>query len=302
MSKIAFVYPGQGAQKKDMGIDFFDNKAFDVASDCLNLDVRKMIKEGSSYLDETKYTQASILAVEIAITDEVLKLGIKPSITAGLSLGEYAAIYGAGGIASFDALNIAAIRGKLMDEAVPSGIGAMTAVLGLNKEKVELAIKDVDDIWIANYNTETQIIITGRKSNMEEAINRLKEEGAKLCKELKVSGPFHSPLLNKAGEELKTYLNKVTFNDLTVPYISNVTGDRVVNKDNIKELLSMQVSNPVKWEQSVKLMLKEGIDTFIEIGHSKTLTNMIKKISKDVKLYNVENLEDLEKLRSEIYA
>ena len=301
MSKIAFVYPGQGAQKKDMGKDFFETGiAFDVASEYLGIDIKNEILTGSDRLNQTRYTQAAILAVEIAITDEIIKLGIKPDITAGLSLGEYAAIYAAGGIELGDALKVTAERGRLMEEAVPSGVGAMTAVLGLTKEEVDEAISNIDDIWIANYNTNTQIIITGKKEKMKEAILELEAKGSKMCKELNVSGPFHSPLLDRAGVLLKDSLDEISFKQLRIPYVSNVTAEPVFNKEEIGRLLRLQVSNSVKWEQSVQFMISQGIDTFIEIGPSKTLTNMIKKIKKDVMLINVETKEDLKDLRGKI--
>jgi [acyl-carrier-protein] S-malonyltransferase len=301
MSKIAFVYPGQGAQKKDMGKDFFEaGIAFDVASEYLGIDIKNEIITGSDRLNQTRYTQAAILAVEIAITDEIIKLGIKPDMTAGLSLGEYAAIYAAGGIELGDALKVTAERGRLMEEAVPSGVGAMTAVLGLTKEEVDEAISNIDDIWIANYNTNTQIIITGKKEKMKEAILELKAKGSKICKELNVSGPFHSPLLDRAGFLLKDSLDEINFKQLRIPYVSNVTAEPVFNKEEISRLLMLQVSNSVKWEQSVQFMISQGVDTFIEIGPSKTLTNMIKKIKKDVLLINVETKEDLKDLRGKI--
>jgi [acyl-carrier-protein] S-malonyltransferase len=178
----------------------------------------------------------------------------------------------------------------------------MAAILGLTGEKVENVVNEIEGITVANYNTDTQIIVTGQKAMMDEAITKLKVAGAKICKELNVSGPFHSPMLIPAGKKLREALSSVEIFDMKIPYVSNVTAKTVNDKASVKELLEKQVSSPVRWSDSVKLMIEEGVDIFIEIGPSKTLSNMIKKIDKSVKIYNVETREDLEKLRGELNA
>ncbi|MBK5253883.1 MAG: ACP S-malonyltransferase [Peptostreptococcaceae bacterium] len=302
MSKIGFVYPGQGAQKVGMGKDFLTLEILNKAKLAVGIDFNEIILEENELINQTKYTQPAILLIEMLITDELIKSGIKPDLAAGLSLGEYGAIYASGGIEFYDALKAVSVRGKLMEEAVPLGVGTMAAILGLTGDKVEKVVSEIDGITVANYNTDTQIIITGKQMHMEEAITKLKLSGAKMCKELNVSGPFHSPMLIPAGEKLREALDNVDICDMKVPYVANVTAKIVNDKSEVRELLEKQVSSPVRWADSVKLMIEEGVDTFIEIGPSKTLTNMIKKIDKRVKIYNVETREDLEKLRGELNA
>ena len=302
MSKIGFVYPGQGAQKVGMGKDFLNLEILEKAKLKTGIDFQQIILEENELIDQTRYTQPAMLLVEMVITDELIKSGIEPDLAAGLSLGEYGAIYAAGGINFYDALKAVSVRGKLMEEAVPSGVGTMAAILGLTGEKVENVVNEIEGITVANYNTDTQIIVTGQKAMMDEAITKLKVAGAKICKELNVSGPFHSPMLIPAGKKLREALSSVEIFDMKIPYVSNVTAKTVNDKASVKELLEKQVSSPVRWSDSVKLMIEEGVDIFIEIGPSKTLSNMIKKIDKSVKIYNVETREDLEKLRGETNA
>ena len=275
MSRIAFLYPGQGAQEAGMAKDFYENspearELFDQASEMLDLDLRKLCFEENDLLDKTEYTQAAMVAACLAITGELKKRGLHPDMTAGLSLGEYCAIAAAGGMCDMDAVRTVRARGIFMEHAAPEGIGAMSAILGMENSSVEKVMQEIDGAYIANYNCPGQIVITGEKEAVERAGKALKEAGARKVLPLKVSGPFHSPMMENAGEKLKKVLEEVTLKKPSVPYVTNVTAELVTEKEPIRELLVKQVSSSVRWEQSIRNMIAEGIDTFVEIGPGKT--------------------------------
>ena len=305
MGKIAFVYPGQGAQKVGMGKDFYENserskEIFDLAASVLDFDIKQVCFEENDLINNTKYTQAALVTTCLAMTKEVLALGIKPDVTAGLSLGEYAAIATAGGMSDEEAIKTVRVRGILMDEAVPDGKGAMAAVLGMTGETVYEVVKDLADVSIANYNCPGQIVITGEKSAVENAGKVLSENGAKRVIPLNVSGPFHSAFLKGAGETLGETLETVDWKELEIGYVTNVDASLVTDIRQTKELLMKQVSSSVLWEQSVRNMIEMGVDTFVEIGPGKTLAGFIKKIDKEVQVVNVGAFEDLAKLKEQL--
>lgn len=301
MSKIAFIYPGQGAQKAGMGKDFYENSesaraVFDRASEILDLDMKELCFEENDRLDLTEYTQAALVTTCLAMTKVVSEHGIRPDVTAGLSLGEYCTIAIAGGMSEEDAIRTVRKRGILMQNTVPAGEGAMAAVLGLEASAIEEVIADIEGVTIANYNCPGQIVITGVTAKVEEASEKLKAAGAKRVVMLNVSGPFHSPLLKSAGEELLKELENVEIHKLEIPYVTNVTAEYVQNEEEIKGLLGQQVSSSVRWEQSIRKMIEEGVDTFVEIGPGKTLAGFMRKISRDVAMYNIGTWEDVEKV------
>lgn len=301
MGKIAFLYPGQGAQKVGMGKDFYEQgklakAVYDKAEELLDFSVKDVCFEENDLIDNTAYTQAALVTTCLAMTAELLEAGIKPDAAAGLSLGEYAAIAVAKGMSNEDAISVVRKRGIYMNEAVPDGVGGMAAVLGLTKEEVEAAIAGIKDVSIANYNCPGQIVITGMKEAVTAAEAPLKEKGAKRVLPLNVSGPFHSPFLKKAGEQLGEELAKVSFTPLEIPYVTNVTAQYVNDISETKELLERQVASSVCWEQSMELLIQDGFDTFVEIGPGKTLNGFMRKINKDVTVYNVSAFEDVEKL------
>lgn len=305
MSKIAFIYPGQGAQKAGMGADFYvgSEKArelYDAAEQALALELKGLCFEENDKLDLTEYTQAALVTTCLAMTRVVREAGIMPDITAGLSLGEYAAIAASGGMDELDAIRLVRKRGILMQNTVPAGVGAMCAVMGMETAQVEQMLSPVQGVDIANYNCPGQIVITGYKEAVEEAAQKLKEERAKRIVMLNVSGPFHSPLLIPAGEALSEELSQVTLRDLRIPYVTNVGAEKVEDISRTKELLARQVSSPVRWQQSMELMISEGVDVFVEIGPGRTLTGVIKKIRRDVKVYNISAWEDVEKVAGEL--
>lgn len=305
MSKIAFVYPGQGAQKFGMGKDFYETSAsarelFDRASELLQLDMKALCFAENDKLDITEYTQAALVTTCLAMTRVMKEQGIIPDVTAGLSLGEYCAIATAGGMTEEDAIRLVRKRGILMQEAVPAGVGAMAAVLGMTGEEIERVIEDVAGVSIANYNCPGQIVITGLTEAVAEASKKLTEAGAKRVIPLKVSGPFHSAMLNEAGKKLGEELENVDLSPLQIPYVTNVTAEYVSDINETKALLAKQVASSVRWEQSVRSMLEQGVDTFVEIGPGKTLTGFMKKINKDVRMYNIESFEDVAKVVAQL--
>ncbi len=302
--KTAFIYPGQGAQKAGMGADFYENSAsarevFEEASEVLGLDMKALCFEENDKLDLTEYTQAAMVTTCLAMTRVLTEAGIQPDITAGLSLGEYAAIAAAGGMDDADAIRLVRKRGILMQDTVPAGEGAMCAILALGADKIETILQDIPDVGIANYNCPGQIVITGKKDAVEDAALRLKGAGARRTLMLNVSGPFHSPLLIPAGEELARELEQIQIHPLRIPYVTNVTAQKVEDSAETKDLLVRQVSSPVRWMQCVETMIAEGVDTFIEIGPGKTLAGFMKKIDPSRTVYNVSVWEDIEKLKGE---
>ena len=305
MSKIAFIYPGQGAQKAGMGADFYDGcrtagELYDTAEQALGLDMKHLCFEENDKLDLTEYTQAALVTTCLAMTRAVREAGIAPDITAGLSLGEYAAIAASGGMDELDAIRLVRKRGILMQNTVPAGVGAMCAVMGIETARIEEILLSTEGAEIANYNCPGQIVITGYKEAVETAAQRLKEAGAKRTVMLNVSGPFHSPLLIPAGEALSEELSKVTLHDLRIPYVTNVSAEKVDDISRTKELLARQVSSPVRWQQSMELMISEGVDYFVEIGPGRTLAGFMKKISRDVTVYHISTWEDVGKVAGEL--
>ena len=292
MSKIAFIFPGQGAQKAGMGKDFYENsktaaEVIDRASELLGLDMKALCFEENNLLDQTEYTQAALVTVCMAM-EKVL------------SLGEYCAIASAGGMSTENAITTVRKRGILMQNAVPDGQGAMAAVLGLDAGKIEEVLADRSGVMIANYNCPGQIVITGWKEDVEQAADALKEAGAKRVLPLNVSGPFHSSLLEQAGEELGKELEQVDFSDLQIPYVTNVTAEYVTDITKTKELLARQVASSVRWQQSMELLIADGVDTFVEIGPGRTLAGFLRKINREVKVYNVGTWEDVDKVVNEL--
>lgn len=301
MSKIAFVFPGQGAQYVGMGKDFYDQipvskEMFKLAGEVSGLDMEALCFEENENINITEYTQIAMMAAEIAMLMAVEEKGIKPDVTAGLSLGEYGALAAAGVMSPADVFKVVRQRGLYMQEAVPVG-GAMTAVLGMDADKLEEICSKVEgQVSVANYNCPGQIVITGEEGAVAKVAALAAENGAKRCIPLKVSGPFHSPLLVGAGEKLEPVLEAAWINEIEVPYIANVTADYVTDKEQVRGLLKQQVSSSVRWQQTVERMLADGVDTFIEIGPGKTLTGFLRKISRDAVAINIEKVEDLEKL------
>lgn len=302
MGKIAFVFPGQGAQYAGMGKDFCEQfrecrEVFLLAEQVTGLPVRELCFEENERLNITEYTQIAMLTCEAAMLEAVKQTGLKPDVTAGLSLGEYGALLASEVLPMEDAFRIVRKRGLYMQEAVPEG-GAMAAVLGMEAEAIDEILHGTDGtVSVANYNCPGQTVITGETEAVNRACAFLKEAGAKRTVLLKVSGPFHSPLLQEAGERLWPVLTASVIHDIRIPYVSNVTADYVRDPSQVCTLLRHQVSSSVKWQQSVERMIADGTDIFVEIGPGKTLSGFMRKIDRSVRTISVEKTEDLEKIR-----
>ena len=307
MSKVVFMFPGQGAQYIGMGKDFYDaceeSKAvYELASKVTGLDIAKLCFEENEEINITEYTQIAMLTTEAAIYAALKKAGKEPAACAGLSLGEYGALIASGVMSMEDAFRVIRARGIFMQEAVPTG-GAMAAVLGLDAKAIEEVCSNTEGIVsIANYNCPGQIVITGEEAAVEKAGAALKEAGAKRVVPLKVSGPFHSKMLVGAGEKLGKVLDTVEIHtpeipytklqEFSIPYVTNVTADYVTTTEPVKELLKKQVSSSVRWQQSIERLIADGYDEFVEIGPGHTLSGFMRKINRDVKTVSIEKLED----------
>ena len=301
MSKVAFVFPGQGAQYVGMGKDFYEQlpvsrKVYTIASEVTGLNLPGLCFKENEQIDITEYTQIAMLATEAAMLAALQEKGVKADVAAGLSLGEYGAILTAGAMSLEDVFRVVRQRGILMQKAVPTG-GAMCAVLGMDGEKIAKICEETEGIVsVANYNCPGQIVITGEEGAVAAAAEKLKEAGARRCIPLKVSGPFHSEMLKGAGEKLAGVLVDVELKEFSMPYVTNVTADYVTDISEIKELLGRQVYSSVRWQQSVERMIADGVDTFIEIGPGRTLTGFLKKINKNVTGLHIEKMEELEEV------
>ena len=301
MSKTFFMFPGQGAQFVGMGKAMYDKyekarEIFDIAGKATGLDIAALCFEENDKLNITEYTQIAMLTVEAAIYAVMEEKGLKCDYTAGLSLGEYGALIAAGVLSYEDAFKVVRQRGIFMQEAVPTG-GAMAAVLGMDAEVIEKVCKETEGyVSIANYNCPGQIVITGEEAAVGKASEALKEAGAKRVVPLNVSGPFHSKMLEPAGERLGKVIDETTINEVKVPYVSNVTAQLVTDTVNIRELLVKQISSSVRWQQTIELMIESGVDTFVEIGPGKTLSGFMRKITRDenIKTYHIETPEELD--------
>lgn len=303
MGKIGFVFPGQGAQYIGMGKEFYENfeecrKIYDEANELLGFDIKSLIFSGEAKeLEITENNQPAILITAIAMFKILEKQGIKPDVVAGLSLGEYSALVTAGVMSLEEAVLLVRKRGKYMSEAVEPGKGAMAAILGLKADKINdlcnmCKVKGI--IEVANYNCPGQIVVSGEKEAVEYAVEKCKEFGALKGVLLKVSGPFHSSMLDKASQNLACALKDVHINEPLIPYIANVNAEIITSRDDIKELLIKGVKSSVLWEDSVKKMIASGVDTIVEVGPGKTLSTLIKKIDRKVKVLNVEDINSLQ--------
>ncbi|AGB41364.1 malonyl CoA-acyl carrier protein transacylase [Halobacteroides halobius DSM 5150] len=304
MSKIAFIFPGQGSQHVGMGQDLAEEfpvvkETFKEANQALDIDITKLCFTGpEDKLKETANTQPAILATSIAVYRLLLEKGIEPEVVAGHSLGEYSALVAAGVIDFATGLQLVRKRGQLMSQADPSGEGAMAAIIGLEPQEVKEVCQQGSEkgiVEVANYNCPGQVVISGQKKAVTNTAELAQEAGAKKAITLNVSGPFHSSLMESAGKKLADYLEQIEFNEADLPLVPNVKADFTTQPAEIKEALIKQISGSVRWEESIKQMINEDLDTFIEVGPGRVLKGFMRRIDRSVTALNVGSMRSLKK-------
>jgi [acyl-carrier-protein] S-malonyltransferase len=303
MGKIAFLFPGQGAQQVGMGSFAAEHpvakEIFDKADERLSFSLSDIIQYGpEDKLTRTENAQPAILSTSAALLNALKEYNLQPDYVAGHSLGEYSALVCAGALSFSDAVYTVRQRGLFMEEAVPAGVGAMAAILGMEQQELERITKEISNggklVQLANLNCPGQIVISGTKEGVEAASELAKEAGAKRVIPLQVSGPFHSELMKPAAEKLASVLDSIEIKDAGIPVVTNVTAKEITKSEDIKEKLIAQIYSPVRWEETIQYLLENGVDTFVEIGPGKVLSGLVKKVHRRANVISIQDLESLQ--------
>jgi len=306
--KIGFLFPGQGAQSVGMGKDLYEKyeeyrNIYEKVDELTGMNLKKITFDSTDeILNQTNNTQIAILTMSMGILEILKNKNITASASAGLSLGEYTSLIYSKLFSFEEGVKIVQKRGELMNNLCPDGDWSMSAVLGLDENKIIQICEKIKSGFIspANFNCPGQIVISGERKAISEMMNLAKEEGAKKVVELKTSGPFHTKMLEKASNELRKELEGININSFETKVVKNIDGKEYTLKDDIKDILANHITNPVRFEECIKTMISMGIDTFIEIGPGKTLSGFVKRTNKDVKILNINNVETLEKTLEEL--
>ncbi|TKJ33900.1 [acyl-carrier-protein] S-malonyltransferase [bacterium (candidate division B38) B3_B38] len=302
MEKIAFIFPGQASQYVGMGKELFNSyeesrTVFEKADQTLGFSISRLCFEGpAEEVQLTPNTQPAILTTSIAIWVLLRASGVKPDYVAGHSLGEYSALVAVESLSFEHAVSLVRKRGQYMQEAVPVGEGSMAAIIALERPKVEKICQQVGEgVQLANYNSPVQIVISGTREGVDKAVELSLQAGAKRATLLPVSAPFHSKLMLPAQEKLKVHIERTMFHPLLIPLVTNVDARVIHTPQEAKDSLIRQVTSPVRWEDSMRHLIAQGVSTFVEVGPGKVLTNLIKRINKELKTFNIEDKETLNK-------
>ncbi|SFK26086.1 [acyl-carrier-protein] S-malonyltransferase [Halobacillus dabanensis] len=303
MKRIAWVFPGQGSQEVGMGQAMYEaypsvKQMFDEADEALGYSLTTLMFEGpSEELTRTENAQPALLLNSVAIQQVLQQEGIAPAMTAGHSLGEYTALVAAGALTPMEAVQLVHVRGKLMEEAYPTGKGTMAAVLGLSEEEIEEVLRFFDGdtaVDLANINCPGQIVISGTKEGVEQASEKLSEAGAKRVLPLNVSGPFHSRLMKSASDDFANHLEETRIHDAEIPVFANVTAAPVTEAEEIEKLLVEQLYSPVRFQQILEAFVEEDVDAIVEVGQGKVLTGLVRKVKRRMKTFNVQDPDSLQ--------
>ncbi|MYL48730.1 ACP S-malonyltransferase [Halobacillus litoralis] len=303
MKRIACVFPGQGSQEVGMGKAMYEaypavKQLFDEADEALGYSLTRLMFEGpAEELTKTENAQPALLLNSIAIQRVLQQEGVAPAMTAGHSLGEYSALVSAGALDPMEAVQLVHVRGKLMEEAYPTGMGTMAAVLGLSQEEIEEVLRDFDGelaVDLANINCPGQIVISGTKEGVDKASDQLSEAGAKRVLPLNVSGPFHSRLMKSASDDFADHLSETKIYDAKVPVYANVTASPVTSAEEIEKLLVEQLYSPVRFQQILEAFVEEDVDAIVEVGQGKVLSGLVRKVKRRMKTFSVQDPESLQ--------